>query len=189
MFRRNISNLIRSTTSYNSSTGRYISSPTNVGDAITQGLELEAKFRLDQWMAAAWPVDVRANASFFHSRILDVPGPNNRLDQQPGMTANLGGDYRLRSVPLTLGGNFNWNPAYDTRRTEQQWAYQGAKRVLDLYGLWKVNPSTGVRLTLSNAVPLDYVTGSTFRNGTQYESATTTAHNWRNIQLRLEMKI
>jgi outer membrane receptor for ferrienterochelin and colicins len=189
VFRRNISNLIRSTTSYNSSTGRYISSPTNVGDAITQGLELEAKFRLDQWMAGAWPVDVRANASFFHSRVLDVPGPNNRLDQQPGMTGNLGGDYRLRSVPLTLGGNFNWNPAYDTRRTEQQWAYQGTKRVLDLYGLWKLNPSTGVRLTVSNAVPLDYVTGSTFRNGTQYESATTTAHNWRNIQLRLEMKI
>ena len=189
VFRRNISNLIRSTTSYNSSTGRYISSPTNVGEAITQGLELEAKFRLDQWMADAWPVDVRANASFFHSQVLDVPGPNNRLDQQPGMTGNLGGDYRLRSVPLTLGGNFNWNPAYDTRRTEQQWAYQGTKRVLDLYGLWKLNPSTGVRLTVSNAVPLDYVTGSTFRNGTQYESATTTAHNWRNIQLRLEMKI
>jgi len=103
VFRRNISNLIRSTTSYNTSTGRYVSSPTNVGDAITQGLELEAKFRLDQWFAGAWPVDVRANASFFHSRVLDVPGPNNRLDQQPDMTANLGGDYRLRGLPLTLG--------------------------------------------------------------------------------------
>ena len=189
VFRRNISNLIRSTTSYNSSTGRYVSLPTNVGDAVTQGLELEAKFRLDQWNSAAWPVDIRANASFFHSRVLDVPGPNNRLDQQPGMTGNLGGDYRLRSLPLTLGGNYNWNPAYDTRRTEQQWAYQGAKRVLDVYGLWKVSPSAGLRLTVSNAVPLDYVTGSTFRNGSQYETATTTARNWRNIQLRLEMKI
>ena len=45
------------------------------------------------------------------------------------------------------------------------------------------------QLTVSNLTPLDYITGSTFRNGTQYESATTTAHNWRNIQLRLEMKI
>ena len=189
VFRRNISNLIRSTTSYNSSTGRYISSPINVGDAITQGLELEAKFRLDQWWAGAWPVDVRANASFFHSRVLDVPGPNNRLDQQPDMTANLGADYRLRGVPLTFGGNFNWNPAYDSRRTDQQWAYQGAKRVLDLYGLWKVSPSTGVRLTASNLTPLDYVTASTFRSGNTDESSTTTARNWRNIQLRLEMKI
>lgn len=189
VFRRNISNLIRSTTSFNASTGRYIATPSNVGDAITQGLELEAKFRLNQWIADAWPVDVRANVSFFHSRVLDVPGPDNRLDQQPAMTGNLGGDYRLRSLPLTVGGNFNWNPAYDTRRTEQQWAYQGAKRVVDLYGLWKITPATGLRLTLSNLTPLNYITGSTFRNGGQYESATTTARNWRNIQLRLEMKI
>jgi iron complex outermembrane receptor protein len=189
VFRRNISNLIRSTTSFNATTGRYVSSPTNVGNAITEGVELEAKFRLDQWVAGALPVDLRANASFFHSKVQDVLGPNNRLDQQPDMTANLGGDYRLRGLPLTLGGNVNWNPAYDTRRTEQQWAYQGAKRVVDVYGLWRLSPSAGLRLTVSNLMPLDYITGSTFRNGTQYESATTTAHNWRNIQLRLEMKI
>jgi outer membrane receptor for ferrienterochelin and colicins len=189
VFRRNISNLIRSTTTFNANTGRYISSPTNVGDAITEGIELEAKFRLDQWVEGALPVDLRANASFFHSKVLDISGPNNRLDQQPDMTANLGGDYRLRGLPLTLGGNLNWNPAYDTRRTEQQWAYQGAKRVLDVYGLWRLSPSAGFRLTVSNLTPLDYITGSTFRNGAQYESANTTAHNWRNIQLRLEMKI
>ncbi len=189
VFRRNISNLIRSTTRFNESTGRYVSSPTNVGNAITEGVELEAKFRLDQWVAGALPVDLRANASFFHSKVQDVLGPNNRLDQQPDMTANLGGDYRLRGLPLTLGGNVNWNPAYDTRRTDQQWAYQGAKRVVDVYGLWRLSPSAGLRLTVSNLTPLDYITGSTFRNGAQYESATTTAHNWRNIQLRLEMKI
>ena len=189
VFRRNISNLIRSTTSFNATTGRYVSSPTNVGNAITEGVELEAKFRLDQWVAGALPVDLRANASFFHSKVQDVLGPNNRLDQQPDMTANLGGDYRLRGLPLTLGGNVNWNPAYDTRRTDQQWAYQGAKRVVDVYGLWRLSPSAGLRLTVSNLTPLDYITGSTFRNGQQYESATTTAHNWRNIQLRLEMKI
>jgi hypothetical protein len=61
--------------------------------------------------------------------------------------------------------------------------------VVDVYGLWRLSPSAGLRLTVSNLTPLDYITGSTFRNGQQYESATTTAHNWRNIQLRLEMKI
>jgi len=61
--------------------------------------------------------------------------------------------------------------------------------VVDVYGLWKLSPLAGLRLTVSNLTPLDYTTGSTFRNGGQYESATTTARNWRNIQLRLEMKI
>ena len=187
LFRRNISNLIRYTTTYNGS--RYVSSPTNVGDAITQGVELEAKFRLNQWVEGAWPIDVRSNVSFFHSQVKDVPGPNNRLDQQPSSTGNLGGDYRLRGLPLTLGGNFNWNPAYDTRRTLEQSAYQGAKRVLDVYGLWRLSPSAGLRLTVSNLTPLDYVTGSTFSSGNQNESARTTARNWQNVQLRLELKI
>ena len=187
VFRRNISNLIRYTTTYNGS--RYVSSPTNVGDAITQGVELEAKFRLNQWMDGAWPIDVRSNVSFFHSQVKDVPGPNNRLDQQPSSTGNLGGDYRLRSLPLTVGGNFNWNPAYDTRRTVEQSAYQGAKRVVDVYGLWRLSPSAGLRLTVSNLTPLDYVTGSTFSSGGQTESARTNARNWQNVQLRLELKI
>jgi len=187
LFRRNISDLIRYTTTYNGS--RYVSSPTNVGDAVTQGVELEAKFRLNHWISDAWPIDVRSNVSFSHSRVKDVPGPNNRLDQQPSSTGNLGGDYRLRSLPLTLGGNFNWNPAYDTRRTEQQWAYQGAKRVLDVYGLWRLSPSAGLRLTVSNLTPLAYVTGSTFSANAQTESARTTARNWQNVQLRLELKI
>jgi len=192
VFRRNISNLIRYTTTLgclDTGGAACVSSPNNVGDATTQGVELEAKFRLNQWIEGAWPIDVRSNVSFFHSRVKDVPGPHNRLDQQPSSTGNLGGDYRLRGMPLTLGGNFNWNPAYDTRRTENQWVYQGAKRVLDVYGLWRVSPSAGLRLTVSNLTPLDYVTGSTFSANGQSESARTTARNWQNVQLRLELKI
>lgn len=192
LFRRNIRDLIRYTTTLSClepNGAACLSSPNNVGDAVTQGVELEAKFRLNQWIDGAWPVDVRSNVSFFHSRVKDVPGPNNRLDQQPSSTGNLGGDYRLRSLPLTLGGNFNWNPAYETRRTQNQWAYQGAKRVLDVYGLWRLSASAGLRLTVSNLTPLDYVTGSTFSSDPRTESVRTTARNWRNVQLRLELKI
>lgn len=192
LFHRNITDLIRYTTSLDCLTpgaGACVSSPSNVGDAVTQGIELEAKFRLNQWIDGALPIDLRSNVSFFHSRVKDVPGPNNRLDQQPSSTGNLGADYRMRGRPLTLGGNFNWNPAYDTRRTENQWAYQGARRVVDVYGLWRLSPSAGVRLTVSNLVPLDFQTGSRFVSGSQRESATTTARNWQNVQLRLELKI
>ncbi len=192
LFHRNITDLIRNTTTLDClppGAGVCVSSPTNVGDAVTQGMELEAKFRLNQWIAGAWPIDLRGNVSFFHSRVNDVPGPNNRLDQQPSSTGNLGADDRMRGRPLTLGGNFNWNPAYDTRRTENQWAYQGVRRVVDVYGLWRLSPSAGLRLTVSNLVPLDFQTGSRFVSGSQRESSTTTARNWQNVQLRLELKI
>ena len=193
VFRRNIQDLIRYQTRLQtvawSTQQRWVSTPLNVGDAVTQGVELEAKFRLSQAWAEAWPVDIRSNISFFRSKVLDIPGPNNRLDQQPNMTANLGGDYRLRSLPLTLGGNLNWNPDYDTRRSQEQWSYQGVKRVLDVYGQWRFSSVTALRLTVSNLVPRDYETATTFLTGAQHETAKTTDRNWRNIQLRLEMKI
>ncbi|MCX7266184.1 MAG: TonB-dependent receptor plug domain-containing protein [Limnohabitans sp.] len=195
VFRRNISDLIRTVTSERFDTmwapgqRRFVSSPQNVGDAITQGIELEAKFRLNQIWADAAAVDVRSNLSFFSSRVLDVLGPNNRLDQQPSMTANLGADYRFRSSPLTLGGNVNINPDYTTRRTEQQWAYQGAKRVVDVYGLWRFSPNTAFRVTVSNLTPIDYLTGSTYIGNGFSEIANTTTRNWQTVQLRLEMKI
>ncbi len=195
IFRREISDLIRYTVSeqvgpvWAPNQTRWVSSPINIGDASTQGLELEAKFRLNQAFEKALPIDVRSNVSFFSSRVKQVPGPNNRLDQQPDMTANLGGDYRIRQIPLTLGGNLNWNPDYDTRRTEQQMFYQGVKRVVDVYGLWRISPASAVRLTVSNLQPRDYITASTFDNGTFRETARNTDRNWRNVQLRLEMKI
>ena len=195
VFRRNISDLIRYVTTERYDTlwapgqRRFVSSPTNVGDAITQGLELEAKFALNQVWSEALPVDVRSNLSFFNSKVLDVLGPNNRLDQQPKMTANLGADYRIRAVPLTVGGNMNINPDYTTRRSLQQWNYQGAKRVLDVYGVWKFSPATSLRLTISNLVPRDYLTGTTYIGNGISEASNNTARNWQNVQLRLEMKI
>ena len=195
VFRRNISDLIRYVTTERYDTvwapgqRRFVSSPTNVGDAITQGLELEAKFALNQAWSEALPMDVRSNISFFNSKVLDVPGPDNRLDQQPKMTANLGADYRIRAIPLTLGGNININPDYDTRRSLQQWRYQGAKRVADVYGVWKFNPATSLRLTISNLVPRDYLTGTTFNGNGIRETTNNNARNWQNVQLRLELKI
>ncbi len=195
IFRRNISDLIRNVTTERYDTvwapgqRRFVSSPTNVGDAITQGLELEAKFALNQVWTDALPVDVRSNLSFFNSKVLDVLGPNNRLDQQPKMTANMGADYRVRAVPLSLGGNVNINPDYTTRRSLQQWSYQGTKRVVDVYGVWKFSPVSALRVSVSNLVPQDYLTGSTFIGNGISEKVNNTTRNWQNVQLRLELKI
>jgi len=190
VFRRQISNLIRTLTAietpwWANGNPRYVARPQNVGDAVTQGLELEAKFRASDMWADAIPLDVRANASFFHSKVKTVPGPDNRLDQQPSATANFGFDYRFRGTPLTVGGNYNWNPAYDTRLSEDQFAYQGAKRVLDAYALWVFNPALQLRVSGSNLTALDYVTGTTITP----ETATTTAKSYVNWQVRLEMKL
>jgi iron complex outermembrane receptor protein len=137
---------------------------------------------------------VRANASFFRSKVKDVPGPDNRLDQQPDYTANLGLDYRFRGVPLMVGGNLNWTPGYTTRLSETQTATIGRKFVADVYGLWTFSPTVALRVTASNVAAQDYVVGSavdgtTLANMAFRETSQTTSPTYLNLQARLELKI
>ncbi len=198
VFYRKLSNYMRNVTSLEAVSWapvpRWVSRPQNVGDATTQGLELEAKFRLSEVMADAPPLELRSNLSFFDSRVKSVPGPDNRLDQQPKMTANVGADYRFRGLPLTLGGNLNVTPGYDTRIAEDQTALIGLKRVFDAYALWTLQPGVQLRLSATNLAPRDYLTGGSL----DFESAPgvftrettrTVAASFTTWQLRLELKL
>ncbi|MEP7297844.1 MAG: TonB-dependent receptor [Burkholderiales bacterium] len=197
VFHRQLRNYMRSQValedvSWSPGQPRWVSRPQNIGDAVTQGIELEAKFRLSDVIGETAPkVDVRANASAFRSRVKSVPGPDNRLDQQPDYTANLGADYRVPGLPLTLGGNLNWTPAYDTRVSDAQTAYQGRKLAIDAFGLWTFSPTLQLRVTATNLAPRDYVTGSGVDDAGALtrETATTVAPTYLNVQFRLEMKL
>ena len=191
VFHRRVQNLIRNVLIPKSvdAQGRFLSRPENISEAVTEGLELEAKFRMDQWIADAPHVDLRSNVSFYRSRVLSVMGPDNRLDQQPSMTANLGADYRLKSAPLTLGGNVNYNPGYTTRMSDVQLLTVSQKRVMDLYGLWRVDSTTAWRLTLSNLDPRYYNTGSSYSSSSVVENSNTQNRSWTSVQILLEKKL
>lgn len=190
-FHRRVQNLIRNTLTppEQDAYHRWVSRPTNISEAITEGIELEAKFGLKQWIDEAPAVDLRSNVSFYRSRVLSIDGPDNRLDQQPNMTANLGADYRLRSVPLTVGGNVNYNPGYTTRSSDVQWLTVSQKRVMDVYGLWRVDSSTAWRLTLSNLNPLAYQSNSLYSSNGFVENSNSHNRSWTNVQILLEKKL
>ena len=198
VFFRNISDLMRRQTALESvswaDVPRWVSRMQNVGDASTRGVELEAKFRLSDLVADAPKLDLRANASVFASRVKGIPGPNNRLDQQPDGTLNLGADYRIPNWPLTVGGNMNYTPGYTTRLSTEQSAFIAAKRVADAYVLWNINPSYQLRVTASNLAPRDYTTAGTLDSlnplgqaiHTSTDSLSPSYTNW---QVRLEIKL
>ncbi|MFZ9495114.1 MAG: TonB-dependent receptor plug domain-containing protein [Burkholderiaceae bacterium] len=173
LYARHIDDLIRNVRTLQtvvwSPLPRWVSSPRNIGAAQTAGIELEARFRAGDAGLPDWPLTVRSNASRFWSRVDLVPGPNNRLDQQPNWTANLGLDWAGRGVPWTWGGNVNLTPAYVVRQIDGQFYEQGRKRVIDGYALWRLSPLTGVRFSVSNAQPLDYLT----RNTSELEDGST----------------
>ena len=193
LFARRLKDYIRSVTTLESVSWspvpRYVSRPQNVGDATTQGLELEAKFRLDQAFSEAPRIELRSNLSLYRSRVLSVPGPDNRLDQQPHATANLGADYRFRGTPLTLGASVNWTPGYRTQVSELQALTAGSKRQFDAYGLWVFNPAMQLRLNVSNIAPEDYLSSNALDSGGVRERSSTLATTYVNWRMALELKL
>lgn len=190
LFHREVSDLIRQTTTLEtvgwSPVPRWVSRPQNIGDAVVQGIELEAKARANEWWPDAPPVDLRANLSLFRSRVQGVRGPHNRLEQQPGATMNLGADYRLRGWPLLVGANLNWTPAYDTRLSDTQTAYQGRKRVFDAYVLWTIDPGLQLRLSASNLGAPDLTSERALDDSSQRE--TTRSVEPTTVQWRLQLE-
>lgn len=198
VFHRRIEDYIRSVTQLETvpyaSSPRYVSRWRNVGDATTSGLELEAKFRASDLVAAAPRVDVRLNGSFYRSRVKDVPGPDNRLDQQADFSINAGADYRFTGWPVSLGGNVNWLPGYTTRLSDVQTATTSRKVVVDVYALWVVNPGLSLRFSAGNLAALDYTTsgsvdGPNIDGVPVRETTTSSGSTHVTWQLRLEMKL
>ncbi len=201
LFVRRITDLMRSEVLLEANTGwspfdRYVRRTRNIGKANTQGVEFEAKFRLDQVIEGAWPVELRSNAAFYTSKVGAVPGPNNRLDEQAKATANIGADYRIRAIPLTLGANLNWVPSTTTRLSEDQVRSTSTKRQWDVFALWTFSPTVGLRLLANNAVPLDHSTLNLIDSldpntglATEHTRSTNGGPSYTNWQLRLELKL
>lgn len=197
VFHRRITNLIRGVTTLEtvdwSPVQRWVRRPRNIGDATAQGIELEAKFRLDQLLAAAPRVELRSNLSLYRSRVDGVPGPDNRLEQQAKASANLGADYRLRGTPLTLGGNLNRVPGYTTRTDAGRTVTEGRKQVWDAYALWAFNPGLALRLLGNNLDPPEHgtttVVDTALAGVTERSTVVSRGPSFTNWQLRLELKL
>jgi len=122
--------------------GVWVEAPVNSGNASVRGIELEAKLPLTK------ALDLRANLARNWSRVDSVPGPDNRLESQTPLTANLGMDYRWTS--LTFGGSLNYQAAGPVRQSPQVFFAGSPKRELDMYALWKADTKTQLRISASN---------------------------------------
>jgi len=201
LFHRQISDLMRSVISQTpetvswSTSKRYVRRMRNIGDATTSGIELDGKFRLDQLITGSPGVELRANLSFYDSKVKAVPGPDNRLDQQAKATGNIGADYRIRAIPLTLGGTVNWVPGYTTKTDVGQFSTVSTKVVWDAFALWTFSPTVGLRLLGSNLDPREYTNTSVSEirvantGANERTTVGSTGPSYINWSLRLELKL
>jgi outer membrane receptor for ferrienterochelin and colicins len=142
--------------------GRWIQTPVNDGDALTRSLELEAKFPLSALMKDVPEIDLRASVARNWSEVDAVPGPDNRLDQQVPVSGTLGVDYKTRDGKLTTGASFAFKNGGPVRVNIEQSRYQSVRRDLDVYALWKFNPTYQLRLAATNLLRQDAVSDSRY---------------------------
>lgn len=144
--------------------GVWITTPFNGGRANVHGIEADVKLPLRTWAASAPDIDLRFNLGRNWSTLDSVPGPNNRLGEQTPLTANAGVDYRM-SGAYSMGANFNLQTGGPVRIDRYLGSYSGVNRTLDMYGLWKADKNTQLRLSLSNALRQDQLQGQSYRDG------------------------
>ncbi|MEX5744630.1 TonB-dependent receptor plug domain-containing protein [Massilia sp. X63] len=127
---------------------RWIFTPVNDDRALMRSLELETKFPLKSLFADAPAIDLRAGVSRFWSRVASVPGPDNRMEQQTPLTANLGLDYKAGR--LAAGASVSHRRGGYVRVEANRGFYRVARTDLDAYAAWTFRPRTVLRIALSN---------------------------------------
>jgi outer membrane receptor for ferrienterochelin and colicins len=192
-FRRNITDLIRNTVNLESvdyaPVPRYISRPQNIGNAVTQGIEFDSKFRLSDAITDAPPINFRLNMSLYDSNVSGVPGPYNRIDQQPRATGNFGLDYKLLKSAWSVGGNLGFTPGYTTQIDDKQSTWVNARRITDVYALWQVTPKAKLRFGLANLAPLDSQSVNSIKEPNQLDTTISVGKNYVSPSVRLEMRL
>jgi len=132
---------------------RWIFTPVNDGRAETRTLELETKFPLKSLSGRLPAIDVRAGVSRHWSRVESVPGPDNRLERQSPLSANLGLDYSAGA--LSLGGSVAFQRNGQVRVTANRGYYSEARTDLEAYAAWRFDPKRQLRVSLANLLHED----------------------------------
>jgi outer membrane receptor protein involved in Fe transport len=127
---------------------RWIFTPINDGRATLRSLDIETKFPLKAIMENASNLELRASVSRNWSRVDAVPGPDNRMEQQTPLSANLGIDYKQGA--LSTGASLAHRRGTFVRAAANRGFYREGRTDLDAYALWAFNPKLQLRVALSN---------------------------------------
>jgi outer membrane receptor for ferrienterochelin and colicins len=187
VFARRIENVINTETQFIG--GRWTTMPGNNGTADVRGIELDAKVPLRSVWKEAPGIDLRANLTRAWSHVSTVPGPDNRLNSQVPVSANLGVDYKMDKGPLSLGGNIGYQGAGPVRVSPIQLNYSVPRRSLDLYALWKFDPKNQLRVSLSNALHQDSYSETRYTTAAATSLSQSRSPSYTAVRVGYEMKL
>lgn len=164
---------------------RWVALPDNGGRARSWGLEVDGKFSLARWFAAL-PVEVRFNLTRNWSRVDEVPGPHNRIDGQPRLTATLAADYVVDPV-WTVGASYSHRSGGPVRSNLHEIESESPRRELDAYALVKLGGGGKLRLSLGNLLEQDIATGAEYFDEAGWQG--TRRRRPTSVSLRAQIEI
>ena len=169
--------------------GAWVSSKTNAGSARVYGLEVESRLNLRAAWSESPDMDVRASVSRNWSTVERVPGPDNRLDSQIPLSANVGLDWRLTQIPVTAGASLAYRGTMRARTSLTQTTASNSLSTLDLYVLWKLTPQAQLRFSVANALGPHDISTDTYGDANGRFLQTTDAPAAPTFRLGLELKL
>ena len=97
----------------------------------------------------ATALSLRASLNFYQSKVEDIPGPDNRLEGQQPWQFNFGADYRMKSLPISMGFSAQIAPKFNVQQTALQSQESLASRSLDAFAAMQVSKQDSVRLSVN----------------------------------------
>jgi outer membrane receptor for ferrienterochelin and colicins len=168
--------------------GTWLTTPTNGDKAISAGVEIEAKGTIALDFAKAPSMGYRLGFTRNWSRVQDVPGPNNRLREQPILTATLGIDAELPSKAFGIGGSFAFERYGFVRTSSTESGSQDNRRILDLYCVWRLAKWGRLRGTIANILAQDDVVRSSYSDADLRQDQNVRSRSSRSLRLLFESK-
>ena len=169
--------------------GRWVTTPENSGPAHVLGAEFETKGTIKAMSEDSAPLAYRLGITRNWSAVQAVPPPNNRLQEQPLMTASLGVDYGPFARSFTLGGNVNFERHGLARTSATQSTARDSRWLLDVYGLWRSSKTTTWRLTFANLIRRDDTVKSIYDEGSVRQDQVVSSRSFRGVRLLLDTEI
>lgn len=121
----------------------------NAGHASSMTIEFDTQFPLKRFFENAPNIDLGFDINKTWSRVDYLPKPNNILSPNP-LNAKFNLDYRAKDLPLSLGTNIRYTSRHWQQSTKTNSEYVGTPVEMDIYGLWKFNKQTQIRLSMDN---------------------------------------
>ncbi|TWI70077.1 outer membrane receptor for ferrienterochelin and colicin [Pseudoduganella lurida] len=166
--------------------GLWLNQPLNDGNATVRTLDFELKLPLKLLLKDGPNVDLRASVNRNWSQVETVPGPQNRLDQQVPLSANLGIDYRADRH--NVGTSFAYRQGTPVRTSAEQTIRLFQRRDLDAYWLYKYTPGVQLRVSANNLLGEDNDGFSCYEDANGVSRQTSRTPDSVRIGANLELK-